>query len=91
MDITPFTLAYHPIQAQMVDAATQYDCPYDGKSCVLVVRNAINIPSMLNNLIPLFTMKEAGIIVNDKAKIHVEDPNIVEIYIWSGQTDRQVD
>ena len=75
MDVTPFTLAYQRIQAQMVDTAIQYDCPYDGKSYMLVV-NAIHVPSMLNNLIPSFMMRETGITVNIKAKIHIEDPNV---------------
>ena len=68
MDVNPFTLAYCPIPAQMVDATIQYDCPYDSKSFMLVVGNTIHVPSMLNNLLPPFMMREAGIIVNDKAK-----------------------
>ena len=54
-----------------MDAALQYDSPYDGKSYILVVRNALHIPSMCNNLLPPFMLQEAGITVNDKAKIHM--------------------
>ena len=39
----------------------------------LVVQNTIHVPSMENNLIPPFMMREAGIMVNEKAKIHTDD------------------
>ena len=60
--------------AKLVDGALLYDCPYIGKSYVLVVQNAIHVPSMDNNLILPFMMREAGIMVNEKAKIHTDDP-----------------
>ena len=60
--------------ARLVDRVLIYDCPYSGKSYILVVQNAIHVPSMENNLIPPFMMREAGIVVNEKAKIHMNDP-----------------
>ena len=41
---------------------------------MLVIQNALRVPLMSNNLIPPFIMRENGIIVNECAKIHCEDP-----------------
>ena len=45
-----------------------------GEDYILVVRNAIRVKAMSNNLIPPFMMREAGIEVNDVPKIKVKDP-----------------
>lgn len=74
VEVSPFTPDYKAIQAPLVDAAIQYDCPYEGKSYILVIRNAIHVPSMNNNLIPPFMMREAGIQVKDVPKIQTLDP-----------------
>jgi hypothetical protein len=58
----------------MVDAAVRYESPFDGKIYILVMRNALYVPSMDYNLIPPFMMREAGIIVRDTPKIHMEEP-----------------
>ena len=52
----------------------QYDSPLDGREYMLVIQNALRVPLMSNNLIPPFIMRENGIIVNECAKIHCEDP-----------------
>ena len=57
-----------------MNAMIQYDSPLDGKEYMLVIQNALRVPSMNNNLIPPFIMRENGIIVNESAKIHCEDP-----------------
>ena len=62
------------MEAELVDAALLYECPYEGKSHILVIRNAIHVDSMENNLIPPFIVQEAGLQVNKRAKIHTEDP-----------------
>jgi hypothetical protein len=59
----------------IVDAAISYDCPYTHHTTLLIVRNALYIPSMFNNLIPPFILREAGIKVKDIPKIHVDDPD----------------
>ena len=71
VEVNPFTPTYKPIEAPIVDDALQYNSPYDGKCYILVVRNALHVPSMCNNLPPPFMLQEAGITVNDKAKIHM--------------------
>ena len=74
IDVSLFTLVYKALRAPMVDVAIQYDSPYDGKSHILVIQNALHVPSMANNLLPPFMLREAGVEVNDKAKIHTQDP-----------------
>ena len=58
----------------IVDGAIAYDCPYTQETSILIVRNALHIPSMEHNLIPPFIMRAGGVIVNDTAKIHCADP-----------------
>ena len=73
-DLNPFTLGYDSMRISIVDAAVRYDCPYDGPSYIFVLCNALHVPSMKNNLIPPFVMREAGIRVNDTPKIQTSDP-----------------
>jgi hypothetical protein len=63
-------------KVSIVDAAIAYDCPYTCKCYILVVRNALHVESMDNNLIPPFVMREAGIEDCEVAKIHVSDPSV---------------
>ena len=55
---------------QIVDAVIAYDCPYEMKTYLLIVRNALYVPLMAHNLIPPFIMQKAGLVVNDVPKIH---------------------
>jgi hypothetical protein len=54
----------------IVDAAIAYDCNKSGKTFILIMKNALYIPSMERNLIPPFVMREAGLLVNDVPRIH---------------------
>ena len=76
VDVSPFTPDYKPLTVPLVDATIKYDNPYNGKSCILVLRNALHVPSMDNNLIPPFMLREMGVAVNDVPKIHKEDPTV---------------
>ena len=74
VEVSPFTPDYEPITVEVVNAIIQYDSPLDGKEYILVIQNALRVPSMCNNLIPPVIMRENGIMVNECAKIHCEDP-----------------
>jgi len=76
VDVSPFSPDYPPLQVPVVDAVLQYDCLFSGKSYLLLVRNALSVPAMNNNLIPPFVMREAGIQVHDVPKIQVVDPTV---------------
>ena len=57
-------------EVPIVDAAVAYDCPKSMRTYLLIVRNALHVPSMDHNLIPPFIMREAGHQVNDVPRIH---------------------
>ena len=54
----------------IVDAAVAYDCPRTHQTYILIVRNALYIELMEENLIPPFILREAGLIVNECPKQH---------------------
>ena len=72
--VQPYRPDYDPMDVPLVHAAVRYDCPYSGTTYILVVRNALHVPTMTHNLIPPFMMREVGITVNDVAKIHLQNP-----------------
>ena len=76
VDVAPFAPDYKPLTVPLVDATLRYNNPYNGKSYILVLQNALYVLSMENNLIPLFTLREMGVTVNDVPKIHKEDPTV---------------
>ena len=59
----------------IVDAAVAYDCPYTQETYLLIFKNALYVPTMENNLLPPFILREAGITCNDVPKIHLDDPS----------------
>jgi hypothetical protein len=81
-DVSAYTPDYEPMQIKIVDAAAQYDCPYTDEQYILVIRNALRVPSMQNNLIPPFMMREVGLHVKDTRKIQINDPSIEDHLIY---------
>ena len=49
-----------------------YDCKRTNQVYLLVLKNVWYIESMDDNLIPPLMLREAGLIVNERAKIHYE-------------------
>jgi hypothetical protein len=89
-DVNPFTPDYDSMQISIVDAAVRYDCPCDGQTYIFVMRNALYVPSMRNNLIPPFVMREAGIRVNDTPKIQTTEPTEEDHSIYFPETDFRI-
>ena len=80
-------LEYVPI----VDSALAYDCPKILNNCMLIVKNALHITLMQQNLIPLFIMREAGLEMNDVPRIHIWDELIRESHsIMIPQVDLRI-
>ena len=75
-DISPYTPDYKSMQVNIMDAAVKYKCPYTGQEYALIIRNALHVPSMVNNLIPPFMLREVGIKVKDTPKVHCDDPTV---------------
>ena len=45
VDVKAFSPDYDTRQVPLVDAAIQYDCPFSGKSVILVIQNALHVPA----------------------------------------------
>eukprot|EP00957_Ditylum_brightwellii_P092898 7072854-Ditylum_brightwellii.AAC.1 len=75
-DTNPFTSNYDAISIPIVHDAIKYECPYTGNVIIFIVRNALSVPAMDNNWIPLFVMRETGLAVKDMPKIYVSDPSV---------------
>ena len=73
-EVSPYTPNYEPMKVPLVDAAVKYESPFDGKVHILVILSALHVPSMDNNLVPPFMLREAGIEVRDTPKIQLENP-----------------
>ena len=54
---------------------TAHDDPYTGQTTILGLYGALVVGSMTNHLISTFLAREAGMIVNDRAKIHTRHPS----------------
>ena len=66
------------VSVPIVDAMLAYDCPRRNQVYLLILRNVLNIESMDDNLITPFILREAGITVNDRAKIHCDHGIVTE-------------
>ena len=75
VDVGAFTESASGLnQVPIVDTMLAYDCRRTNQVYLRALRNVLYIASMEDNLIPLFILREAGIIVNERAKIHSEEP-----------------
>jgi hypothetical protein len=54
--------------------------------CTHLIRNALHVPSMHNNLVPPFLLREAGIRVRDTPQIQVSDPAVEDHSICFPET-----
>jgi len=70
-----------------VDAVIAYDLPFSVNTYLLVCRIALYVLSTRNNLIPLFVMREAGLIVIDTPKIHCSDPSVEDHSIYDPESE----
>ena len=63
-DVNAYSPEYEFRKIKIGDATLQYEIPHDIKISILVLRNALYVPSMEKKMIPPFIMREAGIKVN---------------------------
>ena len=57
---------------------------------MLVIRNALYVPEMKNNLIPPFIIREAGMQVLDTPKIHTKDPMVDAHSLYFEETNFRI-
>ena len=65
-----------PKKNPIFDATVPYNYPYTHKTHILLARNALNVPSIHNNFITYFIVREIGALVNDFLKIHFNYPGV---------------
>jgi len=73
-NVTPYSPEYEAQSLHIVDAIVLYQDEVYGKEYLLMIRNALHVPTMNHHLIPPFILREKGIQVSDTAKIHLQDP-----------------
>ena len=72
--VTPFSGTLPSMdKVEIVDVAMAYDDPITTRTSILVMRNALYIPSMGHNLIPPFIMREASLYVDETPKFQLAD------------------
>lgn len=74
----------------IVDGAIAYDDPQTGQTYILLMRNALYIPTMHSNLIPSFIMRMRGALVNYVLKIHCVNPTVKDHSIGFEDTDLRI-
>ena len=90
-DVLPFDPALgKSTKVPIVDGAVAYDCPATQRTYLLIFKNALHVPTMSHNLVPPFIMREAGIIVNDIPKIHVNQPSQQDHSIVDPDSDLKI-
>jgi hypothetical protein len=76
-DKTPFLTNLPVLQmVEIGDAMMAYDDPFTFTTYLLVMQNALLIPSMDHNLIPPFLLPEAVLILDEMPKHQLESPTI---------------
>ena len=79
-----------PISVPVVDGVLAYDCEFTGETVLLIIRNALHVPSMNNHLIPPFMMRLAGLEVNECDKFLAKKPNISHHSVYFTEERRRI-
>mmetsp|Transcript_10819 Transcript_10819/g.15255 ORF Transcript_10819/g.15255 Transcript_10819/m.15255 type:complete len:529 (+) Transcript_10819:911-2497(+) len=90
-DVLPFDPSLGAAQeVPIVDGALAYDCPFSCKTFILLFRNALHVSHLDHNLIPPFILREAGLKLNQTAKIHVNQPTTLDHAIISKENNLKI-
>ena len=71
-------------------AAVQYTCQYMAQVYVLVFKDALSVPSIENNLIPPFIMRESDMEVKNTAEINAMDTSVEDHSIYFPNFDIRI-
>ncbi len=76
--VTPFLLDIAPIEdVEIGDVAMAYNDPIRGTTCFLVMCNALLIPTMDHNPLPLFLARKAGLKIDETPKCCADSPLVL--------------
>ena len=78
------------MQHKRYELALKYECPYTGETYILVIQNALHVPSMKKGLMPPFVMREAGIRINDTQNIQFDKPTVLDHSIYFPDDDFRI-
>jgi hypothetical protein len=74
--VTPFSPDLPSMeQVEIGDVAIAYDDLYSSRTYLLVIKNALLIPSMDHNLLPPFLVREASLFLDETPKFQAIDPS----------------
>ena len=91
VNVKPFTSDCKTLEnVPIVDAVLKWYDEYNDKVHILMVKNALYVPTMPHNLIPPFIMCKAGVVVNDIPKIHVDNPGIEDHTLYFPNDDVRI-
>ena len=74
----------------IVDAVVAYDCPYNAKVYLLLMRNALQVSDIQVNLLPPFIVREAGLHIDDCPKSQSPEPTVDTHCIYSKESDLRI-
>jgi hypothetical protein len=76
--VTPFSADLPPMDdVEIGDVAMVYDDPRMGVTYILVMRNALLIPTINHNLVPPFLVREAGLFLDKTPKCQAPTPSVM--------------
>ena len=74
----------------VVDAVLLYECPFKNRSYLMVIHNALYVPSNPDNYIAPFLIREAEIEIDTKAKRHCLEPLVENHSMFFKEEDLRV-
>jgi hypothetical protein len=90
-NVTPFSKDLPAMDmVEIGDVAMCYDDPISLITYILVMKNALLIPSMGHNLIPPFLIREAGLILDETPKHQTPYPTIDNHSIWDQRSGLRI-
>ena len=72
------------------DMVIAYDCPYHKKTFLLIMKNALHVPSINHNFIPSSILDEAGLEVDTNPKIHSKNLSVDGHSIFDTATELRI-
>jgi hypothetical protein len=89
-DVNAFTPDHQSLPIPIVNGAKLYIDPYTGTKWIIVFKHALTVPTMENDLVPPFLLREAGIEVNETAKIHMKSASVTDHSIYFPSSELRI-
>ena len=68
-EVSPHSPDYKAMDVKTVGVAALNECPHAHEKSIIVMRNALHVPSVENDLTPSFIMRGAGLEARDVPKV----------------------